>query len=132
VEFALEILHLFAQCRGSLLEVGERRIVLRSHHCFAGGRRIGEGVYFAFCLGDTLVRSAQGCAEVARLREDLVFVTFQRDDVVSQPKRLHLAPLGRHTSLQLPHFFIGLRERLCRRGAVCLREVDAVRFDDRV
>ena len=87
---------------------------------------------FAFCLGDTLVRSAQGCAEVARLREDLVFVTFQRDDVVSQPKRLHLAPLGRHTSLQLPHFFIGLRERLCRRGAVCLREVDAVRFDDRV
>ena len=57
-EVALELPQLFAQRRRTLLEVGERWIVPRSHG-IAGRRRIGERTQLLFDLGDILVGVAQ-------------------------------------------------------------------------
>ncbi len=80
---ALEIPQFLANLRGPLLEVGERGVIPRSNHCLAGGSRLTQGTQFAFGNGDPLLRRTEGGAEVAHLRQNLILVPFQRDDVVS-------------------------------------------------
>ena len=66
------------------------------------------------------------------MRQNLILVPFQRDDVVSHPKCLHFTPLGGHGCFQLLHFFVCLRQRFAGRTAVSLREAVPIYFDNGV
>jgi hypothetical protein len=131
-EPALHIAQVLARLRRTLLEVRERRVIARPCDGVACRRGLRECPQLAFGRRHLLVGQAEGRAQVAHLREDLVLPALERNDVMANTEGFQVPSLGHHGGFQPLHLLVGLGHRFARRILVRLGQPIAIDIDRRI